>query len=213
MAKLKLAFLVLAALALMACSERNPLATPTPTPTPVPTATATAAAPATATATSAPAMTGTPVPAKPAAATTPGPRGPTDPPAPWKQVEEPGFAGGIRKTYNHDNARLPHTYLTWYFVALHADPNNPGKITTDLGQCSLRVTTDLAGERLSTLGAWRKFALEGNAVYTKEQLQELVKFWIEVLEKEPRGACAKPGAYIVSWQDATLASSNPQGRP
>lgn len=151
--------------------------------------------------TSVPAVTTTPVPAKPAAV-----RGPNDPPTPWTEVEFQ-FAGDHRAVYNHDNDGKPTAYLTWFQVRVHKDTG----VVEDLGACSLRVTTAPDGERLSTPGAFRKFGLP--AIYTKDQLYELTRWWIGILETEPRGACAKVGAYSVSWQDPNLAPSNPQGRP
>jgi len=120
--------------------------------------------------------------------------------ATWQEVDfHP--AGDKQDVVNVDHKGLPRVTISWYFAG-------PGdKAPTEA--CTVHVTTHPKGERITFLGAFRTWewtGATGASPPTKEQIRQLVADWIKVLEAEPRGACAKRGAYRVTWQDPSLAT-------
>jgi hypothetical protein len=168
-------------------------------------------------------VTATPLPAtvtptrtmKPNNTTTPTPTvtiAPTDTPVPstiqvvtttaktkWVEVAfEP--AGNVFQTFNvvHNPNQVT---LAWFNVSVESAGN-----WQDLGVCSLFVITDPNGARIKTNGAYRTFEKIGDEP-TEVEIEKLAADIVTILEVEPRGLCAEPGAYNVIWQNAASTVS------
>ncbi len=138
--------------------------------------------------------TQTSYPAQPAPTSMPVPTSaPLEPsasmPAGWLLVESKD-AGGVQLSFNHDNdGSKKMLFLTW------------GNITASgasLGQRTLRVTLDPAGEKISTNGGWQKFQWQGRLDPTPDQIAQLVSWRNTQL------------GYTVSYQTVTTAPYQPK---
>jgi len=115
----------------------------------------------------------------------------------WEEVDfHP--AGDRQDIVNVDHDGDNRVTVSWFY----AGPADEG---TPEVACTAHITTSPSGERITMKGAFRTWQWTGSAPPTKTEIQAHVKSWIDVLEKEPRGMCAKEGAYQVSWQEPNLA--------
>jgi len=115
----------------------------------------------------------------------------------WEEIDfHP--SGDRQDVVNVDHDGQHRVTIAWFF----AGPANNGTPET---ACTMHVTTDPEGEKITFKGAFRTWEWTGSTAPTKENIQSLVESWVKVLENEPRGMCAKEGTYEVTWQDASLA--------
>ena len=125
-------------------------------------------------------------------------------PVGWTEIPEMFKPAGdilISDVVSHGNSNM--VTIAWFWAG--PGPNAP----TD--GCTIYVITNEGQSNLVFQGAHRTWQFSGNL--TAADVQMLVRWWVSVLEDEPRGGCAHEGAYSVLWQDANLAPSDPRGRP
>lgn len=114
----------------------------------------------------------------------------------WKEVDfHP--TGDRQDIVNVDHGGKQRVTIAWFYAALGDNPPAEG--------CTAVVLTDSQGGKVTMRGAFRTWEWVAAGKPSKADVQKLVSDWVKVLEAEPRGACAKKGAYQVSWQDPSLA--------
>jgi len=124
----------------------------------------------------------------------------------WEELpEEFHPAKDDQDIVNVDHIGKPRITIAWFYAA--------GGTKAPADGCTVHVVSAPDGERITFRGAMRTWEWTGSSAPTKEQIHQLVTDWIKVLEKEPRGACAKDGVYTVTWQDPKLVPANATGRP